>query len=145
MQVLLSIHYYATIFKQNYMIFSGSLPPSRRRSLFVLSSCMIIFSSKVYNILPIIPVVKASVSDKVVGFASLFLFVSHSCARISWLVSLIILFISVLGWSLLVSGRGLEVADKWCWIRKTERLRIQRWQQLRAQVSFGYKDRKRAE
>lgn len=44
----------------------GSLPPSRRRSLFVLSSCMIIFSSKVYNILPIIPVVKASVSDKVV-------------------------------------------------------------------------------
>ncbi|XP_047966631.1 protein SEMI-ROLLED LEAF 2-like [Salvia hispanica] len=44
----------------------GTLPASRRRSLYVLSSSMIIFSAKVYNILPLIPVVKAAVSDKVV-------------------------------------------------------------------------------
>ncbi|XP_042000388.1 protein SEMI-ROLLED LEAF 2-like [Salvia splendens] len=44
----------------------GTLPASRRRSLYVLSSSMIIFSAKVYNILPLIPVVKAAISDKVV-------------------------------------------------------------------------------
>ncbi|XP_042025518.1 protein SEMI-ROLLED LEAF 2-like [Salvia splendens] len=44
----------------------GTLPASRRRSLYMLSSSMIIFSAKVYNILPVIPVVKAAISDKVV-------------------------------------------------------------------------------
>ncbi|KAL1554641.1 protein SEMI-ROLLED LEAF 2-like [Salvia divinorum] len=44
----------------------GTLPASRRRSLYVLSSSMIIFSAKVYNLLPLIPVVKAAISDKVV-------------------------------------------------------------------------------
>ncbi|KAH6828761.1 hypothetical protein C2S53_018638 [Perilla frutescens var. hirtella] len=44
----------------------GLLPPSRRRSLFVLSSCMLIFSAKVYNILPIIPIIKAAISNKVI-------------------------------------------------------------------------------
>ncbi|KAI3446472.1 hypothetical protein Pfo_003137 [Paulownia fortunei] len=44
----------------------GTLPPSRRRSLFVLSTSMIIFSSKAYNILPLVPHVKATLSDKVV-------------------------------------------------------------------------------
>ncbi|XP_042019901.1 protein SEMI-ROLLED LEAF 2-like [Salvia splendens] len=44
----------------------GTLPASRRRSLYMLSSSMIIFSAKVYNILPLIPVVKAAISDKVV-------------------------------------------------------------------------------
>ncbi|PIN06737.1 putative transmembrane protein cmp44E [Handroanthus impetiginosus] len=44
----------------------GTLPPSRRRSLFVMSTCMIIFSSRAYNILPLVPHVKATLSDKVV-------------------------------------------------------------------------------
>jgi len=42
------------------------LPPSRRRSLFVLSTSMIIFSSKAFNILPLVPRVKAILKDKVV-------------------------------------------------------------------------------
>ncbi|KAL0453097.1 UNVERIFIED_CONTAM: protein SEMI-ROLLED LEAF 2 [Sesamum latifolium] len=44
----------------------GTLPPSRRRSLFVMSTSMIILSSKAYNILPLIPHVKATLTDKVV-------------------------------------------------------------------------------
>ncbi|KAI3472191.1 hypothetical protein Pfo_029679 [Paulownia fortunei] len=44
----------------------GMLPPSRRRSLFVMSTSMIIFSSKAYNILPLVPHVKATLSNKVV-------------------------------------------------------------------------------
>ncbi|GFP87741.1 protein efr3 homolog [Phtheirospermum japonicum] len=48
------------------LIQGGTLPPSRRRSLFVLSTCMLIFSAKAYNILPIIPRVKATLSEKVI-------------------------------------------------------------------------------
>ncbi|CAA0812750.1 Uncharacterized protein SHERM_13309 [Striga hermonthica] len=48
----------------------GTLPPSRRRSLFVMSTCMIIFSSKAYNILPLVRLVKATHSSEVA--ASLF-------------------------------------------------------------------------
>ncbi|KAL3841253.1 hypothetical protein ACJIZ3_025844 [Penstemon smallii] len=44
----------------------GTLPPSRRRSLFLLSTSMIIFSSKAYNILPLVPHVKTTISNKVV-------------------------------------------------------------------------------
>ncbi|GER25875.1 EFR3-like protein [Striga asiatica] len=44
----------------------GTLPPSRRRSLFVMSTCMIIFSSKAYNILPLVRLVKATLSSEVV-------------------------------------------------------------------------------
>ncbi|KAL2464669.1 Uncharacterized protein Fot_52625 [Forsythia ovata] len=44
----------------------GPLPPSRRRSLFVLSTFMIIFSSKAYSILPVVPCVKAMLSDTMV-------------------------------------------------------------------------------
>ncbi|KAG8371940.1 hypothetical protein BUALT_Bualt12G0015000 [Buddleja alternifolia] len=44
----------------------GMLPPSRRRSLFVLSICMIIFSSKAYNIVSLVPRFKAILSNKVV-------------------------------------------------------------------------------
>ncbi|KAK4412963.1 protein SEMI-ROLLED LEAF 2 [Sesamum alatum] len=44
----------------------GTLPPSRRRSLFLLSSSMIIFSSRAYNILPLIPLVKTTLTNKVV-------------------------------------------------------------------------------
>ncbi|KAL0346241.1 UNVERIFIED_CONTAM: protein SEMI-ROLLED LEAF 2 [Sesamum radiatum] len=44
----------------------GTLPPSRRRSLFVLSTCMIIFSSKAYNIIPVLPHVKVTISDRVI-------------------------------------------------------------------------------
>ncbi|CAK9177752.1 unnamed protein product, partial [Ilex paraguariensis] len=42
------------------------LLPSRRRSLFFLATSMIIFSSKAYNILRLIPCVRATVTDKTV-------------------------------------------------------------------------------
>ncbi|MCD7448951.1 hypothetical protein HAX54_047563 [Datura stramonium] len=48
------------------LIEGGSLPPSRKRSLFVLATSMIIFSSKAYNIPSLIPCVKAALSDKTV-------------------------------------------------------------------------------
>ncbi|KAK6791200.1 hypothetical protein RDI58_010281 [Solanum bulbocastanum] len=48
------------------LIEGGSLPPSRKRSLFVLATSMIIFSSKAYNIPSLVPRVKASLSDKTV-------------------------------------------------------------------------------
>ncbi|XP_052176294.1 protein SEMI-ROLLED LEAF 2 isoform X2 [Diospyros lotus] len=44
----------------------GPLPPSRRRSLFTLATSMLIFSAKAYNILPLIPCVKAALTDKTV-------------------------------------------------------------------------------
>lgn len=50
-----------------YFCVSGSLPPSRKRSLFVLATSMIIFSSKAYNIPSLVPRVKAALSDKTVS------------------------------------------------------------------------------
>ncbi|KAJ0985866.1 hypothetical protein J5N97_004222 [Dioscorea zingiberensis] len=44
----------------------GSLPPSRRRSLFLLATSMIIFSSKIFNVAPLIPVAKLSLNEKTV-------------------------------------------------------------------------------
>ncbi|EOX96658.1 Uncharacterized protein TCM_005862 [Theobroma cacao] len=44
----------------------GPLQPSRRRSLFILATSMIIFSSKAYNIPPLFPCVKASLTAKTV-------------------------------------------------------------------------------
>ncbi|KAK4371504.1 hypothetical protein RND71_010979 [Anisodus tanguticus] len=48
------------------LVEGGSLPPSRKRSLFVLATSMIIFSSKAYNIPSLIPCAKATLSDKTV-------------------------------------------------------------------------------
>ncbi|XP_051142897.1 protein SEMI-ROLLED LEAF 2-like isoform X2 [Andrographis paniculata] len=42
------------------------LSPSRRRSLFVLSTCMIIFSSKAYNILPLVHIVRPRITSRVI-------------------------------------------------------------------------------
>ncbi|OMP10051.1 hypothetical protein COLO4_04869 [Corchorus olitorius] len=44
----------------------GPLQPSRRRSLFILATSMIIFSSKAYNIPPLLPSAKASLTEKTV-------------------------------------------------------------------------------
>ncbi|KAF4360994.1 hypothetical protein F8388_016803 [Cannabis sativa] len=44
----------------------GPLQPSRRRSLFTLSTSMIIFSSKIYNIIPLVPFAKAALTEKTV-------------------------------------------------------------------------------
>lgn len=44
----------------------GPLPPSRRRSLFMLSNSMIFFASKAYNIIPVAPRVKTALTGKVV-------------------------------------------------------------------------------
>ncbi|XP_057488018.1 uncharacterized protein LOC130774041 [Actinidia eriantha] len=48
------------------VVSSGPLPPSRRISLFTLATSMAIFSSKAYNVLPLVPCVKAAVSKKMV-------------------------------------------------------------------------------
>ncbi|KAH6818785.1 hypothetical protein C2S51_002388 [Perilla frutescens var. frutescens] len=42
----------------------GPLPPSRRRSLFILSNSMIFFASKAYNIIPVAPRVKTTLTSK---------------------------------------------------------------------------------
>ncbi|XP_050283828.1 protein SEMI-ROLLED LEAF 2-like isoform X2 [Quercus robur] len=44
----------------------AALHPSRRRSLFTLASHMIIFSSKVYDVLPLVSLVKAALTDETV-------------------------------------------------------------------------------
>ncbi|XP_030492904.2 protein SEMI-ROLLED LEAF 2 isoform X1 [Cannabis sativa] len=44
----------------------GPRQPSRRRSLFTLSTSMIIFSSKIYNIIPLVPFAKAALTEKTV-------------------------------------------------------------------------------
>ncbi|KAG8474982.1 hypothetical protein CXB51_031668 [Gossypium anomalum] len=44
----------------------GPLQPSRRRSLFILATSMIIFSSKAYNIPPLFPCAKALLTEKTV-------------------------------------------------------------------------------
>lgn len=41
----------------------GGLQPSRRRSLFTLASCMLIFSARAGNLPELIPIVKASLTD----------------------------------------------------------------------------------
>ena len=46
---------------------AGSLPPSCRRSLFTLATSMILFSSKAYNILPLVHTAKTALADKMVG------------------------------------------------------------------------------
>ncbi|XP_039116167.1 protein SEMI-ROLLED LEAF 2-like isoform X2 [Dioscorea cayenensis subsp. rotundata] len=45
---------------------SGPLPPSRRRSLFMLATSMIIFCSKAFNVAPLIPIAKLSLNEKTV-------------------------------------------------------------------------------
>ncbi|XVE75621.1 hypothetical protein DITRI_Ditri12bG0107900 [Diplodiscus trichospermus] len=44
----------------------GPLPPSRRRSLFTLATSMILFSSKAFNILPIVYCTKVTLTEKTV-------------------------------------------------------------------------------
>ncbi|XP_052878498.1 protein SEMI-ROLLED LEAF 2 isoform X2 [Gossypium arboreum] len=44
----------------------GPLQPSRRRSLFILATSMIIFSSKAYNIPPLFPCAKALLTEKTI-------------------------------------------------------------------------------
>ncbi|XP_055817871.1 protein SEMI-ROLLED LEAF 2-like [Solanum dulcamara] len=44
----------------------GSLPSSRRRSLFMLATSMIIFLSKAYNFIPVVACAKAALTDKTV-------------------------------------------------------------------------------
>ncbi|THU49000.1 hypothetical protein C4D60_Mb06t04950 [Musa balbisiana] len=43
---------------------AGPLPPSRRRSLYTLATAMLIFSSKAFNIGPLIPIVKSPLNEK---------------------------------------------------------------------------------
>ncbi|CAL5420850.1 unnamed protein product [Camellia sinensis] len=50
--------------KRISLIEGGSLPASRCRSLFSLATSMIILSSKAYSILPLLPCVKAALTDK---------------------------------------------------------------------------------
>ncbi|KAL5199215.1 hypothetical protein ABZP36_020418 [Zizania latifolia] len=43
---------------------ADSLPPSRRRSLFTLSTAMIIFSSRTFNVSPLIPICKQMLNER---------------------------------------------------------------------------------
>lgn len=45
---------------------TGSLPPSRRRSLFTLATSMTIFSSRAFNVAPLIPICKSMLNEKTV-------------------------------------------------------------------------------
>ncbi|XP_020114991.1 uncharacterized protein LOC109728855 isoform X3 [Ananas comosus] len=44
----------------------GSLPPSRCRSLFILSTAMIVFASRAFSVAPLIPIVKSSLNEKTI-------------------------------------------------------------------------------
>ncbi|XAR48715.1 hypothetical protein NMG60_11031619 [Bertholletia excelsa] len=44
----------------------GGLPPSRRRSLFTMASCMLIFAARAGNLPELIPIIKSSMSDETV-------------------------------------------------------------------------------
>ncbi|XP_019058776.1 PREDICTED: uncharacterized protein LOC104818426 isoform X2 [Tarenaya hassleriana] len=51
----------------------GPFPPSRRRSLFMLATCMILFSSKAFNLLPLVDFTKAALqAQRVDPFLRLF-------------------------------------------------------------------------
>lgn len=43
---------------------ADSLPPSQRRSLFTLATAMIIFSSKAFNVSPLVPICKQMINDR---------------------------------------------------------------------------------
>lgn len=43
---------------------ADSLPPSRRRSLFTLATAMIIFSSRAFNVAPLIPICKQMINER---------------------------------------------------------------------------------
>lgn len=54
-----------------FMHIEGGVRPSCRRSLFTLASYMLIFSARAGNLTELIPIVKASLTDKTVGLYSL--------------------------------------------------------------------------
>ncbi|KAJ9158809.1 hypothetical protein P3X46_024355 [Hevea brasiliensis] len=51
---------------RSFALGGGPLQPSRRRSLFTLATSMIIFSSKAFNIRPVVSCAKATLTDKTV-------------------------------------------------------------------------------
>lgn len=70
---------------------SGPLQPSRRRSLFTLATSMIIFSSKIYSIIPLLPCAKTALTEKTVCAIVLFkdflqLFI-HCTIEVFWSVN----------------------------------------------------------
>lgn len=48
------------------IVIAGPLPPSRRRSLYTLATTMIIISGKAFSIIPLVPVAKATLANKMV-------------------------------------------------------------------------------
>lgn len=51
---------------RNIALREGSLPPSRRRSLFTLATSMIVFSSKAFDISPLVSIAKSSLRETMV-------------------------------------------------------------------------------
>ncbi|KAF7103309.1 hypothetical protein CFC21_104308 [Triticum aestivum] len=49
---------------RHYSLTEAELPPSRRRSLFTLATAMTIFSSRAFNVAPLIPICKQMINDK---------------------------------------------------------------------------------
>lgn len=47
-------------------IFSGPLPPSRRRSLFTLAASMVLFSAKAFNLFPLADFTKVALQGPMV-------------------------------------------------------------------------------
>uniref|UniRef100_A0A0D9VC54 Uncharacterized protein n=1 Tax=Leersia perrieri TaxID=77586 RepID=A0A0D9VC54_9ORYZ len=45
---------------------ADSLPPSRRRSLFTLATSMIVFSSRAFNVAPLVPICKSMLNERTV-------------------------------------------------------------------------------
>lgn len=54
-----------------YILIEGGLQPSRRRSLFTLASYMLIFSARAGDLPELIPIFKASLTDRLVSFYAL--------------------------------------------------------------------------
>ena len=49
-------------------VIAGPLPPSRRRSLYTLATSMTIISAKAFSIVPLVPIAKATLANKMVGY-----------------------------------------------------------------------------
>lgn len=47
-----------------YIYIAGTMPPSQRRSIFTLAISMILFSSKSYNLAPVVHSAKAVLTEK---------------------------------------------------------------------------------
>ena len=85
------IYWISTLQLKPYLTsIAGSLPPACRRSLFTLATSMILFSSKAYNILPLVYRAKTALTDKMVGMSHCWWSCNH------WL-TLLFIYLAIAG------------------------------------------------